>query len=687
MRKTDFLFTLKEETYESVNQVLSGSPFASAISGYMQTVVASYQNRSAVQLETTIMQQVPLAAQAQTATQLIGIVKQKVVTEVRSRVPLGGFFGGIAQTAGDIAQSVGSVMGAAGSAIGGTLSSIGKLLFKENTGGAKATGSPTAVMQQLGTGHPLDATSQNKMENAFGTSFSDVEMHTDGKAAQLSGNMNARAFTVGNHIAFGQGEHSPGTMVGDALMAHELAHVVQQRNMGDEANGIGSQDYKGLEDEADGAAAAALSDGTVETRGKPKSRSGLQIQRCGGSTSKDGGTKDAGAPATDSGTTAPAPDAGAPPEDAHPAKALPRPGAMKLEVAGKDRTKWRVDFSKKKQAQDKCDAVRLKNIKADDPEQVGKKNWTFYYYPMSQSEAEAAMAAKQKELGNKYDVKVAEDTVLQTHYLKISLKCPEAVPLKAGFEIWPTCYPTEKEVKAQVKKFKESHIEAEQWELDKGMYTIYYKPFKNAASATAAGQAEAAKRKGNAEGMFQVTSTFDKGLNSYVSSTSAVCPPGYEDIGQFEVTTYIIAQEKDFEKEPTVKDPPNLKGTYRKKFLDGHERGKPYGVKTEGSGISISGKKIHYAGDDTYEEVSAKLFPPTASMRPGVPGLSVAVDRKLIKLGTELLVEDFGVRRADDVGGAIDKKHLDDFQGMMDWKDAAKLTVEDKKVCKKKDTP
>ena len=45
----------------------------------------------------------------------------------------------------------------------------------------------------------------------------------------LARSLEARAFTVGTHIAFASGEIRPGTLGGDALLAHELAHVIQQR--------------------------------------------------------------------------------------------------------------------------------------------------------------------------------------------------------------------------------------------------------------------------------------------------------------------------------------------------------------------------------------------------------------------------------------------------------------------------
>ena len=67
------------------------------------------------------------------------------------------------------------------------------------------------------------------MEPLFGFDFSDVRVHVGPDAAASAESIGARAFAVGPHIVFGRGEHSPGTTAGATLIAHELAHVVQQR--------------------------------------------------------------------------------------------------------------------------------------------------------------------------------------------------------------------------------------------------------------------------------------------------------------------------------------------------------------------------------------------------------------------------------------------------------------------------
>jgi hypothetical protein len=69
-------------------------------------------------------------------------------------------------------------------------------------------------------------------EPRFGHDFGDVRIHTGAAATRAADAIHARAFTLGRDIAFGHGEYAPGTSAGRRLMAHELAHVVQQQQAG-----------------------------------------------------------------------------------------------------------------------------------------------------------------------------------------------------------------------------------------------------------------------------------------------------------------------------------------------------------------------------------------------------------------------------------------------------------------------
>lgn len=104
---------------------------------------------------------------------------------------------------------------------------------KENAGSAEpARAAPRDVAHSIetrrGRGERLPATDLGFMERSFGVDLGGARMHADGEAADLAKAVNARAFTVGHDIYFGSGEYRPGLESGRRLIAHELAHVVQQ---------------------------------------------------------------------------------------------------------------------------------------------------------------------------------------------------------------------------------------------------------------------------------------------------------------------------------------------------------------------------------------------------------------------------------------------------------------------------
>lgn len=66
------------------------------------------------------------------------------------------------------------------------------------------------------------------MQQAFSFNFDAVRVHTDSAASATANALDARAMTTGTDIVFAAGEYAPGTATGDHLLAHELAHVVQQ---------------------------------------------------------------------------------------------------------------------------------------------------------------------------------------------------------------------------------------------------------------------------------------------------------------------------------------------------------------------------------------------------------------------------------------------------------------------------
>ena len=85
-----------------------------------------------------------------------------------------------------------------------------------------------SIMQSTGKGSSLPDNMNQFMGNAFGSDFSDVNIHTGSDAVQMNTQLGARAFTHGNSIYFNKGQYAPDSSEGKKLLAHELTHVVQQ---------------------------------------------------------------------------------------------------------------------------------------------------------------------------------------------------------------------------------------------------------------------------------------------------------------------------------------------------------------------------------------------------------------------------------------------------------------------------
>lgn len=103
------------------------------------------------------------------------------------------------------------------------------------TSGAPAAVQPHALQRhtadlsrRLGTGHPVDTRTRAVAEPAFGQSLGDVRVHSEAGATAMARERDLMAFTVGRDVVVDDDAYRPGTVAGDILLAHELAHVVQQ---------------------------------------------------------------------------------------------------------------------------------------------------------------------------------------------------------------------------------------------------------------------------------------------------------------------------------------------------------------------------------------------------------------------------------------------------------------------------
>ena len=112
------------------------------------------------------------------------------------------------------------------------------------------------------SGQTLDAVTRATVELRFGRDFSQVRVHADDAAGEAARAVNARAFAVGQHIHFGAGEYRPQSQQGMLLLAHELAHTVQQSGLEAGVRQLSSDalatEDPGLEREADDAAAQVV---------------------------------------------------------------------------------------------------------------------------------------------------------------------------------------------------------------------------------------------------------------------------------------------------------------------------------------------------------------------------------------------------------------------------------------------
>ena len=128
---------------------------------------------------------------------------------------------------------------------------------------AEVNAVPAVVQQALtnGGGRSIEPAVRGIMESRFNRDFSHVRVHHDALANRAAASINAAAFTVGNSIWFGQGQYQTGTNRGFYLLAHELAHTIQQRRSSPAVQGrlrIGAV-HDAAEAAADRAADAVMS--------------------------------------------------------------------------------------------------------------------------------------------------------------------------------------------------------------------------------------------------------------------------------------------------------------------------------------------------------------------------------------------------------------------------------------------
>ena len=290
MRKSEFLGDLRSTVCTTADDALKAAGQSTEGCPYIEKWLSYYEEQEPSHIERALRKYAPEAATAGSAREFIAAVNNRVLRAVEKWVETGEVTGvpdelaGMLPGAGGGFGAIAGVLGSIGSAIGSAFSSIGKALFKRREGHGEATQDPEQIQAQLTSGQPLDGGAMAQMGAAFGQDFSGVRVHTGGEAAGLSEQLNARAFTVGTDIAFGAGEYQPGTLIGDALIAHELAHVVQQKGAAASAPATKPGSIVDpLETEADDAAinaVAAVHGGFRVRANRSTSLTALRLQNC-----------------------------------------------------------------------------------------------------------------------------------------------------------------------------------------------------------------------------------------------------------------------------------------------------------------------------------------------------------------------------------------------------------------------
>src|SRR3954451_9096752 len=136
-----------------------------------------------------------------------------------------------------------------------------------------------AIDAQRGRGSELDGDARVKLEGALGDDFSDVRIHDDAEAHELSESVSAEAFTTGSDVFFQQGKYEPGSSAGEKLLAHELTHVTQQRGATRSSDLTVSD--PGAASEVEASAMADPVSSTTASRPSPAPGAGATVSRAG----------------------------------------------------------------------------------------------------------------------------------------------------------------------------------------------------------------------------------------------------------------------------------------------------------------------------------------------------------------------------------------------------------------------
>jgi hypothetical protein len=274
MDKASFQAQLREAVALATEQEL-GKLGATLGCPFIDRYFAKYAALPAAATEGLIRRWVPSSGSATSATALIPPVVARARQAVRAWQATGRVPPELAALDPEVASSAASA-GAAPAA------------------GAAHASSLEGLEAELGPGEALDGATAARMSRALGSDVSTARLHTGPVAQRKAAEAGALAFAVGENVVMGARAPARGSLAGDALLAHELAHVAQQKHAAADPEArrrpIGAEDAA-AEADADRAAAAGLSPeqqsdqriaqlSALAQRAGDVMRTGLQMQRC-----------------------------------------------------------------------------------------------------------------------------------------------------------------------------------------------------------------------------------------------------------------------------------------------------------------------------------------------------------------------------------------------------------------------
>jgi hypothetical protein len=283
MAKNEFMTLLEENVRMTADEALAGTGRSADQCPYINKWMEYYRRSDHHSIERAVHKYAPETREADSAADYIRLICQKVHGAVLEWVQSGKIIGvpeEIVETGAGVNETGGKTGGEA---------DTGVIRQKSRGRAGEEFESPGELLSRMGPGRPMDAPVKDRMERAFGINFSEVRVHTDTGASQLNRRLNARAFTVGRDIAFDSGEYRPGSPVGDALIAHELAHVAQQNAGKVEPQTNSPGEDSAVERDADRSAVSAVLSlwgsgkeavKNLTKNAMPRLRTGLKLRRC-----------------------------------------------------------------------------------------------------------------------------------------------------------------------------------------------------------------------------------------------------------------------------------------------------------------------------------------------------------------------------------------------------------------------